>query len=87
MKKRWPLRIPLTNILPKEKIIIRRIHELAEQNAELMAFLENKEIMPGIQASVVEVLPFNQTITLEVRGRPATLGFASARYVFVERQN
>jgi len=77
--------IPLTKIPPNEKVIIRRIHELAEHNAELMAFLEINAIMPGAQATVKEVLAFNQTITLEVQGKAATLGFASARYVFVER--
>ncbi len=75
---------PLTKIPPKAKIIVRRVHELAEQNSELMAFLESKGIMPGVEATVVEVLPFNQTITLEVQKQRATLGFAAARYVFVE---
>ncbi len=77
--------IPLTTIGANEEIVVRRIHELAEQNAELMAFLENKGIMPGVRVKVAEILPFNQTITLRIVDQSVTLGFASARYVFVER--
>ena len=77
--------IPLTRILAGETVTIRRIHELAEQNLELMAFLEAGGIMPDARARMLEVLPFNQTLKLQVKGKPLTLGFASARYVFVER--
>ena len=76
--------IPLTKTSPKDKVIIKRIHEIAEQNSELMSFLEGKGIMPGSQAKVMEILPFNQTIALEVKGQSVTLGFASAQYIFVE---
>jgi len=77
--------IPLTAIDQNEVVVIRRIHELAEQNLELMDFLESKDVMPGKRAAVREVLPFNQTITLAVGDKTATLSFASARHVFVER--
>jgi Fe2+ transport system protein FeoA len=40
--------------------------------------------MPGAEVTVLEVLPFNQTISLDVNGQAVTLGFASARYLFVE---
>lgn len=76
---------PLTSAAPGETVTIRRVHELAEQNHELMAFLEDHAIMPGRRARVTEILPFNHTLTVEVDGRPATLGFASARQIFFER--
>ena len=76
--------VPLTQVQVGERVTIRRIHELAEENSELLSFLEAKGVMPGRQATVVEVLDFNQTITLEVLEQPVTLGFAAARYVFVE---
>ncbi len=75
---------PLTNVRANEDVTIRRIHELAEQNPELMAFFENKKIMPGVEVKVVEILPHNQTITLKVAKQTVVLGFASARYVYVE---
>jgi DtxR family transcriptional regulator, iron-dependent repressor len=77
--------IPLLNTREHEKVTIRRIHELAEQNVELMAFLESRNVVPGSPATIREVLPFNQTITLGIGGKTATLSFASARHVFVER--
>ncbi|MEW5940128.1 MAG: metal-dependent transcriptional regulator [Chloroflexota bacterium] len=76
--------VPLTSLSPNDKVTIRRVHELAEHNSELMTFLEDKGIVPGAQAVFREILPFNQTVTLEVGGKAVTLGFAAARYVFVE---
>jgi DtxR family transcriptional regulator, Mn-dependent transcriptional regulator len=76
--------IPLTQAAPGDKVIIRRIHELAEQNSELMAFLEKSGILTDVQATVGDVLPFNQTISINVQGHDVTLGFAAAQYVYVE---
>ena len=76
--------IPLTATSPGDVVVIKRVHELAEYNSELLAFLEGKGLMPGAEASIREVLPFNQTVTLEVRGQVVTLGFASAQHLFVE---
>lgn len=76
--------IPLTETSISEKVVIRRIHELAEYNLELLAFLESKGLMPGAEVIVREVLPFNQTIALETQEQLVTLGFASANYIFVE---
>jgi DtxR family Mn-dependent transcriptional regulator len=76
--------IPLTQTSSNQRVIIKRIHELAEYNSELLFFLENKGIMPGSEGMVRELLPFNQTITLEIQGQMATLGFAVAHHIFVE---
>lgn len=78
--------VPLTQVAAAQAVIIRRIHELAEENTPLLEFLEQRGLMPGVLATVTEVLPFNQTITLEVSGRAVTLGNAAARYVFVEEK-
>jgi len=77
--------VPLTQLTPGEKVVIRRIHELAEENLPLLSFLESKGVMPGAVAQILEMLDFNQTITLEIGSNPVTLGYASARYVFVAR--
>lgn len=84
--------VPLTQLEPGAKVIIRRIHELAEEVPELLAFLEKNRISPGQSVKVSEVLPFNQTLTLDVEqehahsgpGERVTLGFSTARYIFVE---
>lgn len=77
--------IPLTEIPVGQKVIIRRIHELAEQNSELMSFLEKNGVLPDVEATVAEILPFNQTITLRAQGHDVALGFAAAKYVYVEK--
>jgi DtxR family Mn-dependent transcriptional regulator len=76
--------VPLIEIPPNQPVIIRRVHELAEYNLELLTFLEKKGLTPGAEVTVLEVLPFNQTVTLEANGQGVTLGFTSARYLFVE---
>jgi DtxR family transcriptional regulator, Mn-dependent transcriptional regulator len=79
--------LPLTDVNVGETVTIRRVHELAEENPQVMAFLEEKKLMPGEQASVMEILPFNQTISLVVEGKTVTLGFAVARTIYIERQD
>ena len=77
--------LPLTSMVPGEKLTIRRVHETAEDNHELLQFLETNGIVPGAQAELAEVLPFNQTVSLKVRGQKVTLGFQAAKFIFVER--
>jgi DtxR family transcriptional regulator, Mn-dependent transcriptional regulator len=76
--------VPLTKLNAGDCVTIRRIHELAESIPELLAFLEEKNIEPGQKVRVVEILPFNQTITLDVLNNLVTLGFATAKQIFVE---
>jgi len=76
--------IPLTRVNVCETVTIRRIHELAEQIPGLLGFLEEHLIEPGQEVQVAEVLPFNQTISLSVYGKPVTLGFSIARHIYVE---
>lgn len=77
--------VPLTRIDAGETVVIRRIHELAEENLPLLDFLEVNQIVPGKPVLISEVLPFNHTITVVVDGRAVTLGNVSARYIYVER--
>lgn len=78
--------IPLSNIKSGQRVTIRRIHELAENNTQLLEFLEKKGVMPGESAVVTEVLPFNQTLTLSIKKQEVTLGLAIANYILVETQ-
>lgn len=77
--------LPLTSVLPGVKVTIRRIHEMAEDNHDLLQFLETNGIIPGAQAEVAEILPFNQTIGLKLKGQKVTLGFPAAKFIFVEQ--
>lgn len=77
--------VPLTEVHEGETVIIRRIHEMAEENTELLTYLEANQIKPGIRVIVSKVLPFNQTVAIGVQNHPdVTLGNAVARYIFVE---
>lgn len=76
--------VPLTKIAIGEQVIIRRIHELAEEVPGLLSFLEENELLPGKKVSVQSVLPFNQTITLSIGLHEVVLGYATAKYIFVE---
>ena len=79
--------IPLTNLRAGERVIIRRIHEFAEDNQEILKFLVENEVMPGVPAQILEILPFNQTLTIIVNGKTITLGFPVAHFVFAEQVN
>lgn len=77
--------VSLTEISPQERVIIKRVHELAEYNLELLEFFEEKGLIPGAEVVAQEVLPFNQTISVKIKDEVITLGFASANYIFVKR--
>jgi DtxR family Mn-dependent transcriptional regulator len=76
--------VPLLEIPAGQAVILRRVHELAEENTQLLAFLEENRLLPGTQVTVSEVLPFNQTITVMVQDEPVTLGFVTAGSIHVE---
>jgi DtxR family Mn-dependent transcriptional regulator len=78
--------IPLTKTSPGDVTIVKRVHEIAEYNLELLTFFESNGLIIDAVVIVREVLPFNQTITLEINGQIVTLGFASAQHLFVERR-
>ena len=76
--------LPLTEFSPGNTIIIKRIHEFAEDNPELLEFLQKHAVVPGTEATIEENLPFNQTLTLSINKTKVTLGFAAAHYIFGE---
>lgn len=76
--------IPLTQLRVGQEGTIRRIHEIAEENLELMEFLEQKEILIGKEITITEILTFNQTISIAVDQKEVTLGFSVASKIFVD---
>lgn len=79
--------VALSEVNTGDLVIIRRIHELAEEVPDVLKFLEEKQIKLGLTVKVVEIMPYNQTITLQVGENQIAIGFALARYIFVEHQN
>ena len=77
--------IPLMDAQAGDRVVIRRIDETAEADTPLLQFLETNAIAPGVHTGVVEVLPFNQTVTLKLGERKLALGFSAAQHIFVEK--
>lgn len=77
--------VPLTQLEVGETVTIRRIHEFAEENTELLNYLIENEVLPGAIVQVIDIMPFNQTLTIAVDQKPVTFGFPAARYIFAER--
>jgi len=75
---------PLTDLAVGQAVVIRRIHEFAEDNHELLMFLTENGIAPGAAAEITEILPFNQTLTIRLEGKLVTLGFPAARFIFAD---
>lgn len=77
--------ILLAEIAPGEIVIIRRVHELGENDPHLMKFLEENGIIPGALVQVLDTLPFNQTTTLKVKDHPVSIGFSIIKFIYVEK--
>lgn len=77
--------ICLQEIPLNEEVTIRRVHEAAEAHPEILNYLESNGIIPGVKVVVREILPFNETLLLEAGQKLVSLGFRTARYLFVER--
>jgi DtxR family transcriptional regulator, Mn-dependent transcriptional regulator len=75
--------LPLLRANPDRPYTLARIHEEAEQNPRLMAYLEQHGLVPGTEVTVVEVMPFNETVTVCSGGKQAVLGLAVARMLWV----
>jgi DtxR family transcriptional regulator, Mn-dependent transcriptional regulator len=76
--------IALTDAPVGVPLVIRRIHEFAEDSDKVLAFLEENKIAPGREATILEVLPFNQTMNVCALGHVFALGFSVARYIYAE---
>lgn len=76
--------VPLTELAAGQKGVLRRIHEFAEDDHEMLMFLLEQGVQPGQAAEVLDVLPVNQTVSILLDGRVVTLGYQAARYVYLE---
>lgn len=76
--------IPLTQTETGHRITIKRVHESAEENRDLMLFLEEHGLVPGTEVTVQQIIPFNRTVSLRVEGRVVVLGFAVAEQIHVQ---
>jgi DtxR family Mn-dependent transcriptional regulator len=75
---------PLTQAQAGQRLVIRRVHESAEEQPELMGYLEQHGLLPGAEVAILEIMPFNETITLECAGQTVVLGLAPAALIYAE---
>ena len=78
--------LPLSVFEEGERGVLRRIHELGEDNEQLLKHLEEHQFMPGVEFTVTQVLDFNQTMALETTFGPLTLGQAIIDFLYAERR-
>jgi DtxR family transcriptional regulator, Mn-dependent transcriptional regulator len=78
-----PAGIPLSKAESGTEVTILRITEEAEEDAELLAYLEDRRLIPGASARIVEVSAARDSMTVEGPAGPATLGLRPAGMVRV----
>ncbi len=77
--------LPLSEARAGQRLVIRRVHESAEEQPELMAYMEEQGLLPGAEVTVQEIMTFNETISLECQGQIIVLGLAPAASVYAEQ--
>lgn len=63
--------------------VVARIDEEAEGDYELMAFLEGYGLVPSVAITIEEIMPFNQTISVQVNRETVVLGITVATHIYV----
>ncbi|MBA3778414.1 MAG: metal-dependent transcriptional regulator [Chloroflexi bacterium] len=78
-----PKGIPLAEATEGSKITIYRITEEAEEDAELLVYLEEHGLVPGTAATVTEVSGARESITLDSALGASTMGLRPASLIRV----
>ncbi|HET7676273.1 MAG TPA: metal-dependent transcriptional regulator [Candidatus Limnocylindrales bacterium] len=81
--ERRPRGIPLSEAEPGSEVTVYRITEEAEEDAELLVYLEEAGLIPGTLASVVEVSTARDSVSLRGPRGPATFGLRPASLIRV----
>ena len=81
---RRPTGKPLNQVASGEQIRIQMISEDAEVDRAFLDFLKRSGLVPGAEAEVTDVTPFNDLITLRVGDQQVPLGMSAAARVIVE---
>lgn len=73
---------PLLSIKPGDIVCIKRI--LDDSNSELLRYLAELGLVPGVNARVLEIAPFQGPLTIEVNGQKCIIGQNVAAAILVE---
>ena len=78
-----PLALSLSEARKGQRVVVERIVEEAEDDLDLMAYLERSGIVPRAQLEVVEVAPAAGLVTVARDGKQISLGTPAAQQVRV----
>ena len=81
--KRRPSGIPLSEAEPDSDVTILRITEEAEEEAELLVYLEEQGLVPGVQAHVAEISKARDSITFVGPRGQGSMGLRPASLIRV----
>ncbi|MHB1296619.1 MAG: metal-dependent transcriptional regulator [Anaerolineae bacterium] len=74
--------IRLRDATPGKNYVLCRISEVVEQSPDLMAFLEQCGLVPGQRIRIIDIMPFNGTLSVEAK-QVVTLGLSVAEQLWV----
>lgn len=75
--------IPLSQATAGQVLVVDRITEEAEADRQLLRFLWESGIRPGVRLTVGEVAPYAGTISVSLEGRIITMGLAASHKIWV----
>jgi DtxR family Mn-dependent transcriptional regulator len=79
--RKRPSGIPLSEAEPDSPVTILRITEEAEEDAELLVYLEQQGLIPGVRAHVAEVSRARDSITIVGPHGQSTMGLRPASLI------
>ena len=75
--------IPLSQTVSGQTLVVDRITEEAEADRQLLSFLWESGVRPGVRLTVSEVAPYAGTISVQLAERTITMGLAAANKIWV----
>ena len=75
--------VPLSQTAAGQELTVDRITEEAEADRQLLHFLWESGIRPGVRLTVTEVAPYAGTISVLIEGRTITMGLAASSKIWV----
>ena len=61
------------------------VGRVRDQNPELLRYLEQQGVLPGVELTIIEKAPFDGPISLEINSEVISLGFSIAQNIFLIR--
>ena len=79
-----PATLPLDSVAEGAEVVIESVAEDAEEDIQLLQYLERSGLIPGARLKVVA--PYNATVTVELGGTRVVLGMPAAAVIHVRER-